>query len=201
MVARSCRGHRRGVNAGTAMAGYDLDRLSVLVVDDSAFMRSTLKLVLKALGVGKLKDAEHGGEAIDILHMMGKDPVKAGLMSVDLIFSNWQMSPVDGLMLLRWVRRHKDSPDRFIPFVMVTAHAEKAKIEEARELGVTEMLVKPYSADMVVSRLLQAIDHPRQFVHTGDYFGPDRRRHQAAFVDKDRRHITDKSPEAEVVSS
>jgi CheY-like chemotaxis protein len=182
------------------MADYNLERLSVLVVDDGSFMRSTLKLVLKALGIGVIKKVNHGGEAIDILNLMAKNPVKAGIMSVDLIFSNWQMSPVDGLMLLRWVRRHKESPDRFIPFVMVTAHAEKAKIEEARDLGVTEMLVKPYSADMVATRLLQAIDHPRQFVHSGDYFGPDRRRHQVAFIDRDRRLITDKSPEAEVVN-
>ena len=70
---------------------------------------------------------------------------------------------------------------------------------EARDLGVTEMLAKPYSIDGVATRLLQVIDRPRQFVHTGDYFGPDRRRHQVAFSDRDRRKITETSAEAEVI--
>jgi CheY-like chemotaxis protein len=181
------------------MAAYDLQRLSVMVVEDSNYMRSMLTMSLRALGVGVIKEADHGGDAIDVLKLMSKDPVRAGIMTVDIIFSNWQMSPIDGLMLLRWVRRHKESPSRFIPFVMVTAHAERRKVAEARDMGVTEMLAKPYSIDNVATRLLQAIDKPRQFVHTGDYFGPDRRRHQEAFTDRDRRKITEASPEAEVI--
>lgn len=181
------------------MAAFDLQRLSVMVVEDSNYMRSMLTMSMRALGVGVVKEAEHGGDAIDILKLMSKDPVRAGIMTVDVIFSNWQMSPIDGMMLLRWVRRHKESPSRFIPFVMVTAHAERKKVAEARDMGVTEMLVKPYSVEMVATRLLQVIDKPRQFVHTNDYFGPDRRRHQVAFTDRDRRKITDTSPEAMVI--
>jgi two-component system, chemotaxis family, chemotaxis protein CheY len=181
------------------MAAYDLQRLSVMVVEDSNYMRSMLTMSMRALGVGVIKEAEHGGDAIDVLKLMSKDPVRAGIMNVDVIFSNWQMSPIDGIMLLRWVRRHKESPSRFIPFVMVTAHAERKKVAEARDMGVTEMLVKPYSVEMVATRLLQVIDKPRQFIHTGDYFGPDRRRHQVAFTDMDRRKITDASPEALVI--
>ena len=182
------------------MTAYDLRRLSVMVVEDSHYMRAMLTMSMRALGVGVIKEAEHGGDAIDVLKLMSKDPVRAGIMNVDIIFSNLQMSPIDGMMLLRWVRRHKQSPSRFIPFVMVTAHAERRKVAEARDMGVTEMLAKPYSIDNVATRLLQVIDRPRQFIHTGDYFGPDRRRQQQAFADRDRRKITEASPEAEVIN-
>lgn len=158
------------------MAQYNLDRFSVLVVEDNNYLQLLLVQALRALGVGNIRTASHGGEAIDILKLMAIDPTKAGLMSVDLIVSNWQMSPIDGLMLLRWVRRHKESPNRFIPFVMVTAYADEDKVREARDMGVTEMLAKPFSVSAMAQRLQQVIEKPRQFVHTPDYFGPDRRR-------------------------
>jgi CheY-like chemotaxis protein len=158
------------------MGSYSFDRFSVLVAEDNTYLRSLLAQSLKAIGVGNIRSAEHGGEAIDILRMMAIDPTKAGLMHVDIILSNWQMSPVDGLMLLRWVRRHKESPNRFIPFIMVTGYADQDKVNEARDMGVTEILAKPFSVSSMAQRLLQVIDRPRQFVHTPDYFGPDRRR-------------------------
>jgi CheY-like chemotaxis protein len=181
------------------MADLNLERLSILVVEDNNYMRSMLTMALKALGVGTVKTAAHGGEAIDVLRLMAIDPMKAGVMAIDAIFSNWQMSPVDGMMLLRWVRRHKESPNRFIPFVMVSGYADRPRVAEARDLGVSEFMAKPYSVDMVAQRLLQVIEKPRQFVHTSDYFGPDRRRHQSVFADRDRRRLSDDSPEVEIV--
>lgn len=181
------------------MATYDLDRVSILVVDDNSYMRSLLLNSLKALGVGQVKLASHGGEAIELLKLMATDPMKAGLMTLDAIYSNWQMSPVDGTMLLRWVRRHKESPDRFIPFVMVSGYADRAKVAEARELGVTEFLAKPFSVEAVAQRLLQVVDRPRFFVHTADYFGPDRRRQQVTFHGDDRRKLREGDPGVEVV--
>jgi len=174
------------------MAAYSLDRLSVLVAEDNSYLGSLMMQSLRAMGVGNVRRVEHGGEAIDLLRLMTKDPTKAGLMSVDLILSNWQMSPVDGMMLLRWVRRHKESPNRFIPFIMVTGYADQDKVHEAREMGVTEILAKPFSVGSMAKHILQVIDRPRQFVHNPTYFGPDRRRQIKTLVDgKERRVRTD----------
>lgn len=181
------------------MTNYNLERFSVLVVDDNRYMRQLLTMSLKALSVGQVRQAEHGGEAIEFLKLMAQDPVKAGIMSVDIIFSNWQMSPVDGLMLLRWVRRAKESPNRFIPFVMVTGYADPKRVAEARDTGVTEILAKPFSVQGVAGRLQQVIERPRQFVHTMTYFGPDRRRRQQIFMDDDRRRLSDADPEVEII--
>src|SRR5690606_24281154 len=175
----------------------DLQRLSVLVVEDSPFIRSLLIQSLKVLGVGQVLVAEDGARAIEIIQLVQKDPVRAGAMSIDLILSDWMMSPVDGAMLLRWVRRHKDSPDRFIPFMMITAYSDRARVQEARDLGAHEVLTKPFTTRTLGEKLPAIINNTRQFVHAEDYFGPDRRRQNLPCEGEERRVLTDKSPEVE----
>jgi len=181
------------------MANYSLDRFSVLIVEDNAYIRRLLHTTLLALGIGTVKTVSHGGEAIDLIKLIASDPMKAGIMSLDIVFSNWQMSPVDGAMLLRWIRRHKESPDRFIPFVMVTGYADRDKVAEARELGVTEFLAKPFSIEAVTARLMQVIERPRPFFHTSSYFGPDRRRQQMEHKGGERRKLKEGDEGVEVV--
>ena len=174
------------------MTEYSLDRFNVLVVEDNPYLRLLLVQALRAIGIGNVKTANEGSEAIILLKLTVSDPVKAGVVSFDMILSNWQMSPVDGMMLLRWVRRHKESPNRFIPFVMVTGYADRERIAEARDAGVTEVLAKPFSVTGVAQRLLQVIERPRQFIHTYDYFGPDRRRQNVGPPDgRERRRADD----------
>lgn len=181
------------------MSKYDFERLCVVLVEDSPFIRSLLINALQILGVGTIVSKDHGGEAIAFLKQVKEDPMKAGVMSVDLILSNWEMSPVDGMMLLRWVRRHKDSPDRFIPMAMISGYSSPRRVAQAREMGVNEFLSKPFTIGGICNKLLSVIEKPRQFVHTKDYFGPDRRRQQLGFDLPERRILTDKSEGVEVI--
>lgn len=178
---------------------YDLDRLSVLLVEDSPFIRSLLINSLKILGVGTVITKDHGGEAIEFLQLVKEDPMKAGVMSIDVILSDWVMSPVDGMMLLRWVRRHKDSPDRFMPFIMITGYSDLDRVNQAREMGVSEFMSKPFTINAVADKIVQVIERPRQFVHTKNYFGPDRRRQILPHEGEDRRKMTDKSEGVEII--
>ncbi|MEQ1863308.1 MAG: response regulator [Micropepsaceae bacterium] len=177
----------------------DLSRLSCLIVEDSVFLRSLLMSCLNALSISQIKVAEHGGDAIEFLKLQKLNPMKAGILSVDLIISNWQMAPVDGMILLRWVRRHADSPNRFVPFIMVTGHSGLTSIAEARDTGVTEFLAKPFSVAQLAQKIQTVIERPRQFVHSANYFGPDRRRRDGAYDGLERRMLTDKSPGVEVI--
>lgn len=173
--------------------------MSCLVVEDSSFLRSLAITALNAFGIYRVKVAEDGGDAIAFLRLMKSDPMKAGLQSVDLVLSNWQMHPVDGLMLLRWVRRASDSPNRFLPFIMLSAHSDPERVREARDLGVSEFLTKPFSVQALAQKILAVIEQPRQFVQTADFFGPDRRRQTKPIRFPERRLLTDKSPGVEVV--
>lgn len=182
------------------MSGIDLSRISILVVEDSPFVRSLLVNSIRILGVQSVKSVDDGAEAIEFLKLVDENPMKAGMMSVDIIICDWEMSPVNGLMLLRWIRRHKDSKDRFKPFIMLTGYSEPKRVQEAREMGVTEFMSKPFSVNTLAEKLKTIIFKPRKFVHTNTYFGPDRRRQDLPYKGEDRRKLTNDSPEVEIVN-
>ena len=176
------------------MTVYSFDRLSVLLVEDCPFVRDLLEQVLRQLGFGWVAKASNGQEAIEFLELVNRNPNAAGIMSVDLIVSDLVMSPINGLLLLQWVRNHPNSPNRMIPFLLISGAADKKHVHAARDAGVTEFCAKPFSAASVAQKILEIIDHPRQIVASGDYFGPDRRRRRVA-VPKDipdRRRADDK---------
>lgn len=159
-----------------AMPKLKWDNVNVLVVDDNAFIRNLIVSTLRTLGLTSITDMSGAREAIDRLKLSRKDPVSAGIGSVDIIFSDFVMAQVDGLLFLRWVRTSKDAPDRFVPFVMCSGAADQEAVEATRDAGLTEFLAKPFSARSLSDRLLEVIKNPRQFVLAPGYFGPDRRR-------------------------
>lgn len=172
-----------------------LERLSILLVEDNLYIRDILESVLRQIGFGWVATARNGQEAIEFLKLAGKTQSQsAGLSNVDMILSDLLMSPINGLLLLRWVRMQKDSINRFLPFLMISGAADKDYVEAARDLGVTEFVAKPFSAQSISERVMKVIDSPRQFVACTNYFGPDRRRKRMplpADVHKNRRREGD----------
>ena len=76
----------------------------------------------------------------------------------------------------------------------MTGYSDQPRVEEARDTGVTEFLMKPYSARDMYARIVQIIEKPRQFVDTGEFFGPDRRRRKNfTFTGSNRRGTSDKN--------
>ena len=86
------------------------------------------------------------------------------------------MSPMDGIELTRMIRRHQLSPNRMVPIILITGYSAWPRVEEARDAGVTEFLVKPFTAHDLARRVAHVINKPRDFIETQDFFGPDRRR-------------------------
>lgn len=176
---------------------YSFDRFSILVVEDNGYMKMLLASLLKDIGFGRVETASDGTEAIEFLKLIKTNPIRAGIQTLDMIVSNWQMAPMDGLELLRWVRRNKQSPDRFVPFMLVTAFADLPKLKQARDAGVTEFMVKPYSVATLCDRVLAVVERPRQYVSTSKFFGPDRRRRATEVEGVERRSISE--ADAEIV--
>jgi two-component system chemotaxis response regulator CheY len=83
---------------------------------------------------------------------------------------------MDGIEFVKLLRNMPDSPASFCPVLMISGHTTLRRIFEARDAGVTEFLSKPLTVRGMLGRIDQIINHPRPFIRSRDYFGPDRRR-------------------------
>src|SRR5690606_20664550 len=97
---------------------------------------------------------------------------------VDILITDWSMYPMDGLALTRHIREKLNNTNRFIPIVMLTGRGERKHVLAARDSGVTEYIVKPFTAQTLYKRIRNVVETPRSFVLGKDYKGPDRRRRQ-----------------------
>ncbi len=145
---------------------YNLSGITVLVVDDNYPMLNLLKAMLIKFGVGKVVVATNGDAAFK----------KYCTNKPDVVISDWMMNPTDGLTLADNIRNNKSSPNPYVPFILMTGFSEEHRVVHARDTGITEFLLKPFSAADLYKRLVTIIEAPRQFVKSEDFFGPDRRR-------------------------
>jgi len=160
------------------LSAPDLRPLTVLIIDDNAPMREIIGTILKSLGVRKIVEASDGVEALKAVTER----------EIDIIFTDLMMQPIDGLAFIRWVRSSPASRNPYTPIIMVTGHATRASLDEARMAGVTEFLAKPLTARGVLHRVNEVINNPRDFVRVGAYFGPCRRRRiDHEFAGEERR--------------
>ncbi len=115
--------------------------IKILIVDDFATMRRILKNILKQLGFKNLVEADDGTTAWEVLEGQ----------NIDLIISDWNMPKMTGLELLKKVRA-SDS-HKMTPFLMVTAEAQKQNVIEAVQAGVSNYVVKPFTAEAISDKL------------------------------------------------
>lgn len=112
------------------------DSLVVMIVDDQASIRSLARLHLQMLGVGGILEAGDGEEALKLL-------VAPRHMPVNLIISDHNMPKLTGLNLLRAVRGY--TPTANLAFIMLTGNADKELVMSAKQHGVNNYLIKPFT--------------------------------------------------------
>ena len=120
--------------------------LKVLIVDDFPTMRRIIKSLLGQLGFKTFVEAEDGALALQALKDHG---------NFELVVSDWNMPNMTGLELLMTVR--SDLQLKHLPFLMVTAEAEKENILAAVKAGVSNYIVKPFTA-LALKEKLERID-------------------------------------------
>ncbi|MGA3115129.1 MAG: response regulator [Syntrophobacteraceae bacterium] len=116
-----------------------------MVVDDFSTMRRIVRKILKDLQFKEVFEAENGAEALKLLETT----------KVDLIVSDWNMPTMTGLELLKRVRA--DERLQGLPFMMVTAEAQKTNIIEAIQAKVSNYVVKPFSPEVFAEKLAKII--------------------------------------------
>lgn len=170
---------------------YALEKAKILIVDDMRPMLALTSSVLQIFGFEQVYTANNGQEAFELTCKY--DP--------DMIITDWMMSPMDGLEFTEMVRRNPLAPNPYVPIMMMTGFSSRLRVESARDHGITEFLVKPFSAQDLYKRVEQIIEKPRQFVDTGEFFGPDRRRKRDEGYEGVRRRDNDESKKQNAASA
>lgn len=124
-----------------ALGNHDM---KFLIVDDFPTMRRITKTLLKQLGYGNMIEAEDGKQALDLLKQDA---------SIEFIVSDWNMPNMTGLELLQAVRAEEKL--KRLPFLMVTAEAEQDNIMAAVKSGVSNYIVKPFTAQTLQEKLIK----------------------------------------------
>ena len=127
-------------------ARMNLHQLNFLVVDDLELMRAVTVNQLRGMGCEKVKAARNGAEALELLRSF----------RFDAVLSDWNMPVMSGLELLKAMRA--DAKLAKTPFMMITAEAERQRIDEVISAGVNGLLVKPYNAASLLARLERMLD-------------------------------------------
>jgi two-component system chemotaxis response regulator CheY len=120
--------------------------MKILIVDDSEVQLKILGKMLRDLGYANIHNASSGEAAWNLLKTD----------EFDLVLSDWQMKGMSGLDLLKSVRtldKHKD-----VPFIMITAVQEKARVLEALKMGASSYVFKPCTRETLVEKLTQLAD-------------------------------------------
>jgi DNA-binding response OmpR family regulator len=142
------------------------DRLSVLVLDDSAHMRGLLRTILSGFSIRRIEEAGDVDRAVAIAEGGG----------IDVALVDLKLEGGTGFDFCRRIRFGPEGPLVRLPIIMVTAHSERTLVREAINAGVDEFLVKPVSAADVASKINAVFERRRTFIVSPNYIGPDRRR-------------------------
>jgi CheY-like chemotaxis protein len=154
-----------------------LGKLAFLVVDDNANMVQIVKTILKNFGAIHIYEAKDVAEAFAVSRQY----------AVDIVFLDYNLGFMDGVEFVRMMRTAADSPNAYLPIIMLSAYTEHHRVLKARDAGVTEFCAKPVTAIEIYRKIVEVIEHPRPFVRTATYFGPDRRRQDIDFKGPEKR--------------
>jgi two-component system chemotaxis response regulator CheY len=119
----------------------DYQYIRILVADDTEPVRSSVISILREMGFSNISEAKDGVEALAELKRK----------RYDLLLCDRNMPKLDGMSLIRIMRSDVDLKD--VVIFMLTADTEKGHVIEAKALGVNDYIVKPFTADIVTSKI------------------------------------------------
>ena len=146
---------------------YNFKNVRVLVVECTPSMYQLVKSVLSMLTVPErhIYAAYGPEEAFD----------KFKSIKHDIIITDWLQNPDLGIKLTKMIRQREDSPNEYVPIIMTAGTGNYNSVIKARDAGVSDYIVKPFSAQTMADRLVRVIEDDRTFVVSEHFTGPDRR--------------------------
>lgn len=115
-----------------------MNRSTILIVDDSAAMRSLLAATLDALGDVSVIQANNGFEA---LRMLPRE-------QINLVLTDINMPDINGLELLSFIRNNPLYKE--LPVIVISTEGSRKDIDKGLALGATAYLVKPFKPEQLL---------------------------------------------------
>ena len=142
----------------------DFVKLSVLVVQQNKLMMDLVNQSLKSLGFNRVMCARSAKRAYDIIR--DEKP--------DIILTGWELEDTTGIELIELIRKKSETPNRQCPIILLTGYSSQNRIEQAITSGVNEIIVKPFSANVLIKKIENTINFVDDYIETADFFGPER---------------------------
>ena len=117
----------------------------ILIVEDDMSIRHLIKVSLRTYGFRHLHEAVDGERAV----------AKLKTVNVDLIISDWDMPNMDGIGLFKSVQSDEKNKDK--PFILLTKHNSKEKVSEAVSAGISLYVIKPFTPEKVINKVLEVL--------------------------------------------
>lgn len=129
----------------SAATSAEKSALQILIAEDNDDLRQILTFLIPSLGIhGHF--AANGKEALEIISTVGAN-------NFDAILSDIEMPVMNGFEFLIKLREQKFNP----PFIFMTAAPTRENLNRAAELGITDILEKPFDGDALLLRLNKAL--------------------------------------------
>ena len=108
-------------------------------------------------------------------------------ISYDFLLTELTFHEGSGLSLVERIRQTPECPNPTLPVIAVSGRAELLDVTAARDVGINEFVVKPFTIQTIFNRLVRIFEFPRNFLVSESYIGPERRFRDMNWNGKDRR--------------
>jgi CheY-like chemotaxis protein len=141
---------------------WDLSKVSCLIAEDNPHMRAILRSVLSGFGIRSVFEASDGAEALELV--VDRKP--------DIVLCDWVMNPFGGNEFLRILRSDRDLIASTTPVLIVTAHAKRATILEAIEIGIHGFVAKPIAPAILYRHIGEVLERQEHYGRSKGILGP-----------------------------
>jgi len=123
----------------------NLNRLRLLVVDDNPHARTLALNIAKSAGIGETREAASGADAVTLLAQE----------RFDAVLTDWYMPDISGAGVVKVLRDERFAMNKGVPVIVMTAYASSESLNQARALGVDDVLIKPLDAETLKTVFLR----------------------------------------------
>ena len=153
----------------------------IIIADQVAPTRNLVSEVLRGAGFSNIIHARDGKELLDL----------AEEYLPKIVITTSRLPDLSGLEFTRLIRAGYKNVPREMSVIAMTDTPTRVFLDAARESGVDEMLVRPFTAQAIMLRVKSVLERPRVFVDSAKYVGPCRRRRMVEDYDGPLRRFVD----------